>query len=79
MNKMTKLKENKGKQGQSLSGTATRFALKPGDYELGSAKSRAAARSLAEAKRRPAEMIQIILVSPDGQKEKGPLIEIFPM
>ena len=73
---MSKSKENKGKQRGSISDTATRFALKPGDYELGSPQSRAAARSLAEAKKKPRESIQIVLVSPNGEKRKGPLIKI---
>ena len=75
---MPKSLENKGKQGTSLSDTATEFALKPGNYELGSAQSRAAARSLAEAKKKPAEIIRINLFSPDGKKVDELLIEIPP-
>ena len=75
---MVKSSKNKGKSKCSLSDTATRVSINPGDYELGSMQSRAAARSLAAAKKRPARTIQIILVSPDGKQSNGPLIEIPP-
>ena len=75
---MDKSKEKKGKQGRSLSDTATRFALKPGDYDLGSPQSRAAARSLVEAKKKPRAAIQVVLVSPSGTRENGPVLEIPP-
>ena len=76
---MSKSKENMGKQRGSISDTATRVALRPGDYELGSMQSRAAARSLVETKKKPRGSIQIILVSPNGEKRNGPLIELGPI
>ena len=76
---MVKAGGNKEKEGGSLSDAATEFAFQPGDYELGSPQSRAAARSLVEAKKKPRGAIQIVLVSPDGKEENGPLIELMPV
>ena len=75
---MVKAGGNKEKEGGSLSDAATQFTLNPGNYELGSTESLAAARSLVEAKKTPRGTIQIVLVSPDSTRENGPLIEILP-
>jgi hypothetical protein len=50
--------------------------VKPGDFPLCSMESRAAARAFAESKNRAKQIIQIVLVSPDGSKEDGPRIEL---
>lgn len=75
---MDKPKGKKEKQGSSLSDTAIEFAIKPGNYDLGSLESRAAARSLAEAKKKPAEMLRVVFVSPEGKEVDELLIEIPP-
>ncbi len=52
---------------------------KPGDYELGSVQSRAAARALMQDKQNnDDDTIQIVYVSPDGTKENGPLLRRPP-
>lgn len=48
--------------------------VKPGDFPLGSVESRAAARALAERKRKTKRIIQIRFVSPDGTATDGPRV-----
>lgn len=66
-------------KGRLLLGRAAEFALRPGDYDLGSPQFRATSRSLAEAKKKPKKTIQIVFVSPNSAEGNGPLIEIPPV
>jgi hypothetical protein len=54
---------------------ATPALLKPGNFELGSPASRAAARAMAES-RKEDHFIQIVYVSPDGTKTNGPRLTV---
>jgi hypothetical protein len=72
MQKMSKFSINKKKQKSSTPKTAT--DPHPGDYDLGSLKSRAAARALAERMEKDEILIQIEYVAPDGTRTNGPLL-----
>ena len=61
---MTNWHRNKGKRREDLPETATDSAPKPGDYALGSVKSRAAARALLTEKKQ--EVIRVHFVASDG-------------
>jgi len=71
---MDKSRETKRKRRNRPSQTAT--DPHPGDYEIGSLESRAAARAMIEGKRKKKLVIQVFLVSPDGKKRPGPRYEV---
>jgi hypothetical protein len=50
----------------------------PGDFEIGSLESRAAARILAERIGKKETVIQVVYVGADGARENGPLLR-FPI
>jgi hypothetical protein len=62
---------------ENLQEGATKSALKPGNYPIGSAQSRATARALLEQKKSKETSIQVVYVSPDGTKTNGHLLR-FP-
>jgi hypothetical protein len=55
-----------------LSEAATKSILRPGDFSLGSLESRAAARAILDERGEAETVIQIVFVSPDGDKTDGP-------
>ena len=61
---MTNWRGNKGKRREDLPEAATDSAPKPGDYALGSVKSRAAARAMLKEKKQ--EVIRVHFVASDG-------------
>jgi len=71
---MDKLNENKETQENCALQGAT--SLHPGDFEIGSLQSRAAARVLAQRMERRQCAIQVWITSADGSKRKGPLVTI---
>jgi len=71
---MDKSSETKRKRRDRPSQTAT--DPHPGDYEIGSLESRAAARAVIEGQRKEKLVIEVTFVSPDGKKRKGPRYEI---
>ncbi len=63
---MSKWNRNRGKQTDPLAEAATQSAPKPGDYELGSVRSRAAARAMLEEKETGKLVIKIHFTSRPG-------------
>ena len=61
---MTNWRSDKGKRREDLPEAATDSAPKPGDYALGSVKSRAAARAMLKEKKQ--EVIRVHFVASDG-------------
>jgi hypothetical protein len=61
---MTKWNANRRKQPENLPEAATDSTPKPGDYALGSMKSRAAARAILKEKKQ--EVIRVHFVASDG-------------
>jgi hypothetical protein len=62
------------KRTEDLRNPATQSAPNPGDHPLGSLKSRAAARAMAEARKEDEGVTvihQTVYVSPDGTEENG--------
>lgn len=51
----------------------------PGHYPLGAVKSRAAARALVQDRQKEVKVIEIVYVSPDGNRTNGPRFEIPPV
>lgn len=74
---MGNLNRNRRKRTDPLAEGATISTPKPGDYPIGSAHSRAAARMLAGRHKSKEIAIQVVYVSPDGTRKDGPLIR-FP-
>jgi hypothetical protein len=75
---VTKMTVTKRKRTEDLRNPAT-SAPKPGDYSLGSLKSRAAARAMAEAQKEDEGVTvihQIACVSPNGTRVNGEQIRI---
>lgn len=62
-------------------GNPDKSTPKPGDYSIGSLRSRAAARAMIGTMKedRTLRGIQIINVSPDGTRTEGERIEIPPV
>ncbi len=77
----TRMTVTNNKRTEDVRNLATQFAPRPGDYELGSVQSRAAARAMLDTKREDEEnrVIQIVFVSPDGTERLGPRLEITPV
>ncbi len=63
---MTKWNGNTGKQTDPLAEAATQSAPRPGDYSLGSLKSRAAARAMLKEKETGKLVIEINCASKPG-------------
>ncbi len=84
---MDKSNGNRGKQTDPLAEAATQSTPRPGDYELGSVRSRAAARAMFEEKDTGKLVIKVLFTSKPGapmaktpyQVEEGPnaIIECY--
>ena len=69
---MDKWNGGKGKRTENVAGIATKSLPSPADYPLASVESRAAARALVQDRDKKGEVIEIVLVSPDGTRTNGP-------
>jgi hypothetical protein len=76
---MNKWNGNKRKGADPIVETTTKPTPKPGDFPIGSVQSRAAARAIVDATKKEETVIQIVYVSPSGERVNGPLIKIPPV